>query len=36
MTEKSKGNGVFGVNFKDSDEIITVWVRIREVFLEKK
>lgn len=35
MSEKSKGSGLVGVNFKDSDEIITVWVRIREVFLEK-
>lgn len=35
MSEKSKGVNLFGYNQTDSDEIITVWVKIREVFLNK-
>ncbi len=34
MSEKSSGINWFGYNKTDSDEIITVWVKIREVFLK--
>ncbi|MBP3695247.1 MAG: hypothetical protein J6J31_12535 [Thermoguttaceae bacterium] len=35
MQEQSRGSNFFGVNSVDSDELITVWVKIREVFLQK-
>lgn len=35
MTEKKKSGIILGVNDYQADEIVTVWVKIRELFLEK-